>query len=154
MMTFIAAKHACLAIFLVAASTVAEPPHQPPEGLPMMAREVTALAGSHPQRVRDALRAGLRACLPEDARARLSSEAVQKLLVDLHLVYFELASRGLPEPERRRQVDSAVETSKGGLSDEERQALQVLRLESLEQGVSLSCIAATAIGMLETRSRP
>lgn len=154
MMTFIAAKQACLATLLVAASTVAEPPNQPPEGLPVMAREVTALAASEPQRVRDALLAGLEACLPENARAGLSSQAVQKLLVDLHLLYLELASRGLPEPDRRRQVDSAVENSRGGLSDEEREAFQVLRLESLDQGVSLSCIAATAIGMLESRSRP
>ncbi len=154
MMTLKAAKQACLAISLGAVSASAEPAHPPAEGLPAIAVDLRELARTRPRQVRDAVLKGLRDCLPEDAQPSLSTPAVNDLMVDLHLLHFEIAHQALEDPDRRQKLASSSEAGSTSLSDDEHNDLEVLRRQSLGSGLTLLCIVTTARGLLALKEKP
>ncbi|MFN7026552.1 MAG: hypothetical protein ACK4QP_18980 [Pseudorhizobium sp.] len=152
MMTFKAAKQACLTVLLSAVSAASQPVHQPPDGLPVIARDVLDLSRAQTQRARDSVWAGIEACFPAEVRLSLSDLATRTLLVDLHLLYFRLASEKLAEPDRHRQFALAIDKGRSMLPADQARNFEGLRLQGLEQGLTLLCVAATARGMLKSTS--
>lgn len=150
MMTFEAARQACLAIMLTGAPVAAQtaPPYA--EGLPEIADELARLAAERSQSVHDAVLTGLEACLAEDVQPRLSKRAVGTVIVNLHLLYFRLVSERIGEAERRQELADSIATVSKTLAPADRESLRVLRHQSLEQGLTLLCVAATARGILES----
>nr|CAD6596266.1 hypothetical protein RKHAN_00254 [Rhizobium sp. Khangiran2] len=154
MMTLKAAKQACLAMSLGAVSASAEPTHPPAEGLPAIAVELRELARTRPRQVHDAVLNALRDCLPEDAQPSLSTPAVNDLIVGLHLLYFDLVGQKSAGPSVRQKLAIVINESSRSLSSNERKDLEVLRLQGLEQGLTLLCVAGTARGLLASTQMP
>lgn len=154
MMTLKAATQACLAMILGAVSASAEPAHPPAEGLPAIAVELRKLARTRPREVHDAILRGLQDCLPEDAQPSLSTPAVSNLIVDLHLLYFDLVGQELAGPGVRKKLAIVIDEGSRSLSSNERKDLEVLRLQGLEQGLTLLCVAGTARGLLASTQMP
>ena len=148
MMTLRAAKQAFLLLYFSAASAAAQAPAPPAAGLPAIARELEKLSALEPAKVYQAVLSGLEACLAEEAKPRLAREPVKKVIVELYLLRFDLASREMTEHERRQNIEAAAEDARAKLSNPGREDLQVLMDQGLDQGLTLLCVAASARGLL------
>lgn len=150
MMTYEAARQACLAIMLTAAPVAAQtaPPYA--EGLPEIADELARLATERPRSVHGAVLTGLEECLAKDEQPRLSKRAVGTVIANLHLLYFRLVSERIGEAKRRQKLFDSPATVSKTLAPEDRESLRMLRHQSLEQGLTLQCVVATARGILES----